>query len=81
MDKILFFIILQKSVVNMIHFIFTIIYHEILLKMSLNIINLNLNIYHEPFVNAIGINHACELTSNLQWWSSIAHISLGCSFL
>jgi hypothetical protein len=33
---------------------------------------------HEPFVNAIGINHACELTSNLQWWSSIAHISLGC---
>jgi hypothetical protein len=25
----------------------------------------------------IGINHACELTSNLQWWSSIAHISLG----
>ena len=49
--------------------------------MALKTINLNLNIYHEPFVNAIGINHACELTSNLQWWSSIAHISLGCSFL
>jgi hypothetical protein len=43
--------------------------------MALN--TLNLNLYHEPLVNAIGINHACELTSNLQWWSSIAHISLG----
>ena len=47
--------------------------------MALN--TLNLNLYHEPLVNAIGINHACELTSNLQWWSSITHISLGCSFL
>ena len=49
--------------------------------MALNTINLNLNLYHKPLVNAIGINHACELTSNLQWWSSIAHISLGCPFL
>jgi hypothetical protein len=29
------------------------------------------NLSHEPLVNAMGINHACELTSNRQWWSSI----------
>ena len=31
------------------------IYHDILLKVALNTINLSLNLYHEPFVNAIGI--------------------------